>query len=94
MFSIVGVALYNPALHPAKFMAGAGGATRVRVGLFCDGLILGYLMYRSGLVPRGLAMLGLLGGTLLCVSGVQGIADPGRRSASDRRDPLSFARRV
>jgi hypothetical protein len=34
-----------------------------------NGLILGYLMYRSGLVPRPLALLGLLGGTLICLSG-------------------------
>jgi Domain of unknown function (DUF4386) len=27
-----------------------------------NGLLLGYLMYRSGLVPRGMAMLGLIGG--------------------------------
>lgn len=35
-----------------------------------NGLILGYLMYRSGLVPRGMAMLGLIGGPLICVSGI------------------------
>jgi Domain of unknown function (DUF4386) len=35
---------------------------------FGNGLILGYLMYRSGLVPRRLAMLGLIGGPLLIVS--------------------------
>jgi len=33
-----------------------------------NGLILGYLMYRSGLVPRGMAMLGLIGGPLLIIS--------------------------
>jgi hypothetical protein len=35
-----------------------------------NGLIMGYLMYRSGLVPRPLAMLGLIGGPLICVSGI------------------------
>ena len=35
---------------------------------FGNGLILGYLMYRSGLVPRGMAVLGLIGGTLLILS--------------------------
>jgi Domain of unknown function (DUF4386) len=35
---------------------------------FGNGLILGYLMYRSGLVPRRMAMLGLIGGPLLIVS--------------------------
>lgn len=35
-----------------------------------NGLILGYLMYRSGLVPRGMAMLGLVGGPLIVLSGI------------------------
>jgi hypothetical protein len=35
---------------------------------FGNGLILGYLMYRSGLVPRRMAMLGLVGGPMLIVS--------------------------
>jgi hypothetical protein len=34
-----------------------------------NGLILGYLMYRSGLVPRGAAWLGLIGGPLIIVTG-------------------------
>jgi hypothetical protein len=34
-----------------------------------NGLILGYMMYRTGLVPRGMAMLGLVGGPLLVLSG-------------------------
>ncbi len=34
-----------------------------------NGLILGYLMYRSGLVPRPLAALGLIGGPLIVLSG-------------------------
>lgn len=166
VFSIGGLALYNPALHPAAFMAGTGGATRVRLGAFFEvllivanigtavvvfpilkrqsemlslgyvtariaectfiaigivcvlavvtlrknggadasslladakslvtvknwtfvlgpgfvvgvgnGLILGYLMYRSGLVPRGLAMLGLIGGPLVCISGLGVVLD-------------------
>jgi Domain of unknown function (DUF4386) len=33
-------------------------------------MILGYLMYRSGLVPRGMAMLGLIGGPLVAASGI------------------------
>jgi Domain of unknown function (DUF4386) len=43
-----------------------------------NGLILGYLMYRSGLVPRWLATLGLVGGPLIILSGVLvmfGVAD-------------------
>lgn len=34
-----------------------------------NGLILGYLMYRSGLVPRQMAWLGLVGGPLIIASG-------------------------
>ena len=34
-----------------------------------NGLILGYLMYRSELVPRGAALLGLIAGPLIIVSG-------------------------
>ena len=33
-----------------------------------NGLILGYLMYRSGLVPRRMAWLGMVGGPLLFIS--------------------------
>ena len=32
---------------------------------FGNGLILGYLMYRSGLVPRRMAWFGMIGGPLL-----------------------------
>ena len=45
-----------------------------------NGLILGYLMYSSGLVPRKMAMLGLVGGPLIIISGplvMFGVADPG-----------------
>ncbi len=35
---------------------------------FGNGMILGYLMYRSGLVPRRMAMFGLVGGPMLIVS--------------------------
>jgi hypothetical protein len=35
-----------------------------------NGLLLGYLMYRSGLVPKRMAMLGLVGGPLVCITGV------------------------
>jgi hypothetical protein len=37
---------------------------------FANGLILGYLMYRSGLVPRGMAIVGLIGGPLVMASGI------------------------
>ena len=35
-----------------------------------NGLILGYLMYSSGLVPRWMALLGLIGGALIILSGI------------------------
>ena len=35
---------------------------------FGNGLMLGYLMYRSGLLPRRMAMLGLIGGPMLIAS--------------------------
>jgi hypothetical protein len=45
-----------------------------------NGLILGFLMYKSGLVPRKLTWLGLVGGPLIVVSGTLvlfGVADKG-----------------
>jgi len=35
-----------------------------------NGLILGYLMYRSGLVPPRMTILGLVGGSLICITGI------------------------
>lgn len=35
-----------------------------------NGLILGYMMYKSGLVPRRLAMIGLIGGPLLILGAI------------------------
>ena len=55
-----------------------------------NGLILGYLMYRSGLVPRRLAMLGLIGGPLICISGSPRHVRrrrPGRDGAGPRDHP-------
>lgn len=52
------------AVHDWTFLLGPSFV--VGVG---NGLILGYLMFRSGLVPRQLAVLGLIGGPLLCASG-------------------------
>jgi Domain of unknown function (DUF4386) len=72
-----------------------------------NGLILGYLMYRSGLVPRRMAVLGLVGGPLVCLSGIAvlfGVFDPGRRGSGDCDDsgvpvgavarPLSHVHRI
>jgi hypothetical protein len=54
-----------------------GPAFVVGVG---NGCILGWIMYRSGLVPRRLAILGLIGGPLIIASGsaaVLGLIEPG-----------------
>jgi hypothetical protein len=53
------------AVKDASFLLGPGFV--VGVG---NGMILGYLMYRSRLVPRPMAILGLIGGPLICVSGI------------------------
>jgi Domain of unknown function (DUF4386) len=52
------------AIHDWTFLLGPSF-----VGVVGTGLMLGYLMYRSGLVPRPMAVLGLIGGVLVCVSG-------------------------
>jgi Domain of unknown function (DUF4386) len=52
-------------LHEWTFLLGPGFV--VGVG---NGLMLGYLMYSSRLVPRGMAVLGLIGGPLIIASGV------------------------
>ena len=63
------------AIKDWTFLLGPG----VIVGLG-NGLILGYLMYRSGLVPRRMAMLGIIGGPLLFAAGIGvlfGLFEPG-----------------
>ena len=52
------------AIHDWTFLLGPGWV--VGIG---NGLILGYLMYRSGLVPRRMTWLGLIGGPLIILSG-------------------------
>jgi hypothetical protein len=47
---------------------------------FGNGLILGYLMYRSGLVPRRMAWLGLIGGPILFFSNLGVLFDWWERS--------------
>ncbi len=63
--SLVAVGKSLVALHDWTFLLGPGFV--VGVG---NGLVLGYLMYRSGLVPRRMAILGLVGGPLIIASGV------------------------
>jgi Domain of unknown function (DUF4386) len=62
--SLVPIGRSLVAIHDWTFLLGPGWI--VGVG---NGLILGYLMYRSGLVPRRMAMLGLIGGPLIIISG-------------------------
>ncbi len=52
-------------LYDRAFLLGPG----IFAGV-ANGMILGSLMYRSGLVPRGMAVLGLVGGPLLVVAGI------------------------
>jgi hypothetical protein len=61
--SLVPVGSALVALHDATFLLGPGFLAPLG-----NGILLGYLMYRSSLVPRGMAMLGLIGGPLLIVS--------------------------
>ncbi|HLL39616.1 MAG TPA: DUF4386 domain-containing protein, partial [Rubrobacteraceae bacterium] len=58
--SLVTVGESLVALHDWTFRLGPGFV--VGIG---NGLILGYLMYRSGLVPRRMAILGLIAGPVL-----------------------------
>ena len=53
------------AIYDRAFLIGPGFFAGV-----ANGMILGYLMYRSGLVPRGMAILGLIGGPLLAAAGI------------------------
>jgi hypothetical protein len=53
------------AVHDWTFLLGPGFLDGLGTGL-----LLGYLMYKSGLMPRGLALLGLIGGPLLMASGI------------------------
>jgi hypothetical protein len=51
------------AFHDWTFLLGPGFCAGIG-----SGLLLGYLMYRSGLIPRQLALLGLVGGALAVVA--------------------------
>jgi hypothetical protein len=60
-----GAAIALAALKDWSFLFGPG-----LIVPFGNGLILGYLMYRSGLVPRRMAWFGLVGGPLLLVGNI------------------------
>jgi hypothetical protein len=53
------------AMHNWTFLLGPGFADGIGTGL-----ILGWLMYRSGLVGRRMALVGVVGGAMLATSGV------------------------
>ena len=53
------------AVYDRAFLVGPG----IFAGV-ANGMILGYLMYRSELVPRSLSMFGLIGGPLVAASGI------------------------
>jgi hypothetical protein len=67
------------AVHKWSFLMGPG---LLGSGLG-NGLLLGYLMYKSGLVPRPMAVVGLIGGTLIVTSGIAvlfGVIDAGSKA--------------
>ena len=75
------------AIHARAFLIGPGFFAGV-----ANGLILGYLMYRSGLVPRGMAMLGLIGGPLVMATGIAimfDVTEPGSPCRPSRRSRSS-----
>jgi hypothetical protein len=65
------------AIYDRAFLIGPG----FFAGL-ANGVILGYLMYRSGLVPRGMAMVGLIGGPLVMASGIAIMFDVTERGST------------
>ena len=65
------------AIYDRAFLVGPGFCAGV-----ANGMILGYLMYRSGLVPRGMAMLGLIGGPLVVASGIAVMFDVIKRGST------------
>ncbi len=76
------------AVHDWTFLLGPGWV--VGVG---NGLILGYLMYRSGLVPRRMTWLGLIGGPLIILSGtlvLLNVIEPGSTAQSIATIPEFF----
>jgi len=63
--SLVPVGKALVAIHNWTFLLGPGFVAGLG-----NGLLLGYLMCRSGLVPRRMTLLGLIGGPLLAASGI------------------------
>jgi hypothetical protein len=63
--SLVTIGKALRAIHDWTFLLGPGFADGIGTGL-----MLGYLMYRSGLVSRRMALFGVIGGPLLAASGI------------------------
>ena len=62
---------YAPVLdHEGNYVTGAGTDAQTLFAGIANGLILGWLMYRSGLVPPRFALFGLVGGPLVSIVGV------------------------
>ena len=74
VLGVVGLRHDLPSAHDAAFTLAAlkDWTFLLGPGFFPlgNGLLLGYLMYRSGLVPRRMTWLGLIGGPLLFFAGV------------------------
>jgi Domain of unknown function (DUF4386) len=82
--SLVALGQSLVAVHDWTFLFGPGFAIGVNT------LMLAYLMYRSGLVPRLIAVLGLIGGPLIFASSAAvlfGLYEQGLRMGVDRGDP-------
>jgi hypothetical protein len=76
------------AVHDWTFLLGPGWV--VGIG---NGLILGYLMWASRLVPRRMAILGLVGGPLIILSGTLvlfGVIEPGSSAQAIATIPEFF----
>jgi hypothetical protein len=67
------------AVHDATFLLGPAFCAAIG-----NGLILGYLMLRSGLVPRRLALLGVAGGSLALVTALLVCSAPTSRAREPR----------
>ncbi|MET9676601.1 DUF4386 domain-containing protein [Streptomyces sp. NPDC006482] len=76
---LAGRAGESPGVDPAAYEVAASALVAVRdwafllgpnVALGANTLVLAYVMHRTGLVPRWIALLGLAGGTLICASAV------------------------
>jgi hypothetical protein len=68
--SLVAVGRGLVAFHDQTFLLGPQFCAGIG-----NGILLGYLMWRSGLVPRGMAMIGLVGGPLAVLGGVGVLLD-------------------